>query len=111
MPLLTSPIDGSPMRQIRRYGIEIDVCPSSGGIWLDKGELEKIMHLLQEDAAAEQSNVKPLRHQMHRDDDNDDEDDDDYSDYRRFEKKGHYGSGKHYKKEGKMSRIMDLFDF
>jgi uncharacterized protein len=36
MPLLTSPIDGSA-RQIRRYGIELDVCPTSGGVWLDKG--------------------------------------------------------------------------
>ena len=37
MPLLTSPIDGVAMRQIRRYGIELDVCPTSGGVWLDKG--------------------------------------------------------------------------
>ena len=27
MPLLTSPLDGVAMRQIRRYGIELDVCP------------------------------------------------------------------------------------
>jgi len=106
MPLLTSPIDGSPMRQIHRYGIEIDVCPSSGGIWLDKGELEKIIHLLQEEVAAEQSNFKPLKNQSHYDDDDYDDDDN-----RRYQKKGYYGSGKHYKKEGKMSRIMDLFDF
>ena len=37
MPLLTSPIDGVAMRQIRRYDIELDVCPTSGGVWLDKG--------------------------------------------------------------------------
>ena len=37
MPLLTSPIDGVAMRQICRYGIELDVCPTSGGVWLDKG--------------------------------------------------------------------------
>ena len=37
MPLLTSPIDGVAMRQIRRYGIEINVCPTSCGVWLDKG--------------------------------------------------------------------------
>ena len=37
MPLLTSPLDGVAMRQIRRYGIEMDVCPTSGGVWLDKG--------------------------------------------------------------------------
>lgn len=57
MPLLTSPIDGSEMKQINRYGIEIDVCPTSGGIWLDKGELEKLMHMLKEETAAEQQNI------------------------------------------------------
>ena len=108
MPLLTSPIDGSPMTQIHRYGIEIDVCPTSGGVWLDKGELEKIIQLLQEEVAAEQSNPKPRRQYSRYDsDEGDDWEDDD----RRYQKNGYYGSGKHHKKEGKMSRIMDLFDF
>lgn len=104
MPLLVSPIDGSPMRQIHRYGIEIDVCPTSGGVWLDKGELEKILHMLQEEAAMEQASFKKSKRQS-RDDDDDDHD------RRHYEKKGYYGSGKHYKKEGKMSRVFDLFDF
>ena len=105
MPLLTSPIDGSPMRQIHRYGIELDVCPTSGGVWLDKGELEKIIHLLQEEVAAEQSNVKPSKYQSRHDYDDDD------GEHHRYQKNGYYGSGKHHKNEGKMSRIMDLFDF
>lgn len=48
MPLISSPIDGSPMRQVVRHGIEIDVCPTTGGVWLDKGELEKLMSLMQD---------------------------------------------------------------
>ena len=108
MPLLTSPIDGSPMRQIHRYGIEIDVCPTSGGVWLDKGELEKIIHLLQEDVAVEQSNIRPPKHQSRFEQKHESDWDDDH---RRYEKNGYYGSGKHHKKEGKMSRFMDLFDF
>ncbi len=62
MPLLTSPIDGSPMRQINRYGIEIDVCPTTGGIWLDKGELEKLMAFLKEEAANERRAPEPREH-------------------------------------------------
>ena len=109
MPLLTSPIDGSPMRQIHRYGIELDVCPTSGGIWLDKGELEKILHLMREDIEAEkQASSRPQKE--HRDL-YDDRYKRDNNDYRRYKEKGYYGSGKHYKKEGKLSRIMDLFDF
>lgn len=101
MPLLISPIDGSPMRQIHRYGIEIDVCPSSGGIWLDKGELEKLMALLKEDTINDQvahpyKGMKGSPLHRHKDDD------DDYDDDR-------YERG--YKRKGKMSRIIDIFDF
>lgn len=50
MPLMTSPIDGSPMREVERYGVKMDICPSSGGIWLDRGELEKIIMAIREEA-------------------------------------------------------------
>ena len=50
MPLMTSPIDGSPMREVERYGVKIDICTTSGGIWLDKGELEKIIMGVREEA-------------------------------------------------------------
>jgi Zn-finger nucleic acid-binding protein len=47
MPLLVSPIDGTtPMQQIIRNGIEIDLCPVSGGVWLDRGELEKLLNAM-----------------------------------------------------------------
>lgn len=29
--------------ETQRYGVMVDVCPSCGGIWLDKGELSKII--------------------------------------------------------------------
>lgn len=112
MPLLSSPIDGTPMRQISRYGIEIDVCPTTGGIWLDKGELEKLMALIKEDAVRDQSPTRDASHENRHyrppyHDDGDDEDDDSH----RFERKGYYGSGKYHRKGSKMSRLMDLFDF
>ncbi|NJO32999.1 MAG: hypothetical protein HC869_07465 [Rhodospirillales bacterium] len=90
MPLINSPIDGAPMRQINRYGIEFDVCPTTGGIWLDKGELEKLIALVKEETLAEAS----PRQRRHRDDD------DDYDDDRRG---GRHGA--------KRSRLTDLFDF
>ncbi|NBV54592.1 MAG: hypothetical protein EBR79_02635 [Proteobacteria bacterium] len=102
MPLLVSPIDGqTPMQQIKRDGIEIDRCPVSGGVWLDKGELEKLLaHVqsaVQEDRVhfAEYRQQAPARphgyapHGRHGDDD--------YEDYR-------------YKKYGKKSKLKSLFD-
>lgn len=47
MPLLISPIDGkTPMQQLNYRGIEIDRCPVSGGVWLDAGELEKLLNVV-----------------------------------------------------------------
>lgn len=43
MHLMTSPIDGSPMREFERYGVKMDICKASVGIWVDRGELEKII--------------------------------------------------------------------
>lgn len=38
-----SPITGEPMIQESLNGVIIDRCPSSGGIWLDAGELEQLI--------------------------------------------------------------------
>jgi hypothetical protein len=100
MALLTSPIDGSPMKQINRYGIEIDVCPTTGGIWLDKGELEKLIALIKEEASnQEHGSYREERKPSYGRSDYDDDDD-----YER-----HHGKG--YKRKSKMSRMMDIFDF
>ncbi|MEW6697469.1 MAG: zf-TFIIB domain-containing protein [Bacillota bacterium] len=41
----------APMRQAKKEGVIIDVCPSCRGVWLDSGELEKIMHEAQHEMA------------------------------------------------------------
>jgi hypothetical protein len=38
-----SPITGEPMEQITIMGVVVDKCKTSGGIWLDAGELEQII--------------------------------------------------------------------
>ena len=37
------PIDQSPLVMSERQGIEIDYCPTCRGVWLDRGELDKII--------------------------------------------------------------------
>ena len=37
------PIDGSPLSKSSREGVEIDFCPKCRGVWLDRGELDKIL--------------------------------------------------------------------
>jgi Zn-finger nucleic acid-binding protein len=37
------PIDGTPLVIADRSGVEIDYCPQCRGVWLDRGELDKII--------------------------------------------------------------------
>ncbi len=37
------PIDDSVLQMTDRNGIEIDYCPQCRGVWLDRGELDKII--------------------------------------------------------------------
>jgi uncharacterized protein len=89
---LASPIDGATMRKVRRYGVEIDVCVRTGGVWLDKGELEKIIDMIRDEA--EDHGRRVGRRDMKDDDDRGGFDDDD---------RGRGGK--------RRSRLSDLFDF
>ena len=37
------PTDGSVLVMSERSGVEIDYCPTCRGVWLDRGELDKIL--------------------------------------------------------------------
>ena len=37
------PIDGTQLVMAERSGVEIDYCPQCRGVWLDRGELDKII--------------------------------------------------------------------
>lgn len=37
------PVDGATLVMAERSGVEIDYCPECRGVWLDRGELDKII--------------------------------------------------------------------
>lgn len=37
------PVDGEQLMIAERAGVEIDYCPKCRGVWLDRGELDKII--------------------------------------------------------------------
>ncbi|MFW2341681.1 zf-TFIIB domain-containing protein [Brevundimonas sp.] len=43
MPLLMCPNDNAAMQTLERSGVQFDMCPTCRGVWLDRGELEKLM--------------------------------------------------------------------
>ncbi len=37
------PVDGTTLAMADRQGVEIDYCPQCRGVWLDRGELDKLI--------------------------------------------------------------------
>lgn len=82
-----------------RQGIEIDYCPSCRGVWLDRGELDKII----ERSAQQEAPAPPPRQQPY-------QQPPPQQQYGHYVDKDHYnhGHGHHYKK--KKSLFEELFD-
>lgn len=79
------PIDGTTLVIAERSGVEIDYCPECRGVWLDRGELDKIIAQAAPAAA-------PTPHH-------------------RGSYKGGYKDGYRKKKRGGLGLLDDLFDF
>ena len=50
---MACPVCEVPLTMSERQGIEIDYCPQCRGIWLDRGELDKIIERSAKDFAAQ----------------------------------------------------------
>ncbi|MDN5868429.1 MAG: zf-TFIIB domain-containing protein [Candidatus Nitrosocosmicus sp.] len=74
------------MRLSNKYGVEIDHCPRCRGVWLDRGELEKVANMQNQ---YEDDHYQKYHHGK-------DHDDDEYYHRRKHKKKGFFG---------------DMFDF
>lgn len=82
-----------------RQGVEIDYCPKCRGVWLDKGELDKI---IEKSAAAEASQGLKQNEQKRKQQDDDDDDDDDEGGFFNRNRKGRNWEG---------GFLSNLFDF
>ena len=59
MPLLMCPNDNAAMQTLERNGVQFDMCPSCRGVWLDRGELEKLMAAATEDGRTSAPQAAP----------------------------------------------------
>jgi uncharacterized protein len=107
------PVDNETLVMADRGGVEIDYCPKCRGVWLDRGELDKIIersmggpaaapvaHAAPRQAAAPVYQPEPRAPQAYREEGHRRRDDDDDDDVRRG-----------YKKRRKESFLGELFDF
>lgn len=67
------PTDGSTLTMSDRAGVEIDYCPECRGVWLDRGELDKILDRATAESslgpAAPREERRPEREDRYRSDD------------------------------------------
>lgn len=101
MSNLTCPVCKSQLQEVARHDVTIDTCPQCRGVWLDRGELDKIIADLRDDGPRRDRDYP--REQYRRD-----YDDDDYED--RVRSSGHGTHAQPYRKKSKMETFMDIFD-
>jgi len=56
------PIDNVDLIMSERHGIEIDYCPTCRGVWLDRGELDKIIERAALQTSPQPQQASPPRH-------------------------------------------------
>ena len=74
MPVLMCPNCEASMQTVTRSGVEFDMCSKCRGVWLDRGELEKLVTLGRDEPYADEAGA--ARHSFQdrrraRDDDDD----------------------------------------
>ncbi len=84
-----------------RQGVEIDYCPKCRGIWLDRGELEKLIELSVAQAPPVAPRAMQRNEEVYRSERRDDRDDD------RYDRSAHH----HGKPKKRESWLGNLFDF
>jgi Zn-finger nucleic acid-binding protein len=99
------PVDDSPLSISSREGIEIDFCPQCRGVWLDRGELDKVI----ERASGSLAPTGAGRGEERSYDDSRRYEDRPYEDRRPDDR--HRGDERDHKKRKRRSFLDDMFDF
>lgn len=108
MSVLTCPVCQGSMRELNKSGVLIDSCTQCRGVWLDRGELEKLSQMVGAPPAQQTGFLPAAPAQDYRPDprrgrDDDDDDDDD----RRNRRHGGYDQSNMPRKK---SSFLDFFD-
>jgi Zn-finger nucleic acid-binding protein len=109
------PVCGEKLKEIERSGVMVDICPSCKGVWLDRGEIDKLIASEAREgvvvpiAAGRTNQVQDDRREQHKhDDDSHDYDDDHKRDprYREDDRSHSYGSGNRPRKSSLLSDLL-----
>ena len=108
------PVDGTQLVMTERSGVEIDYCPQCRGVWLDRGELDKILDRATPAVTLQEPAREASRRDEYREPSRGDYREPSRSDYRE-EHRGDYRprshDDDHHKKKQRRSLLDDIFDF
>lgn len=98
------PVCSIPMDEVSKSGVLIDVCPRCKGVWLDRGELSRLMEGVREyrdeyERHYEKQEKNYREHDRHR-----------YSRDKEDYDKDYYKHGRKKKKGGLFGMLEDIFD-
>ncbi|HKY05855.1 MAG TPA: zf-TFIIB domain-containing protein [Blastocatellia bacterium] len=88
---MNCPVCNVGLTMMERQGVEIDYCPKCRGVWLDRGELDKIID--RSSGGSEYGGNEP------------------YDERDRYSEKGGYDRQPHRKHKRREGFLSDLFDF
>ncbi len=52
---MNCPVCDASLRSVVKHGVEVDICPDCKGVWLDRGELDKLVQLAATDGPVQQA--------------------------------------------------------
>ncbi len=93
------PTDGTVLTMSERGGIEIDYCPTCRGVWLDRGELDKIIERSLSQPAPQAAPVPPPPQQQYSQPG--------YQQQRGYDQRGYQQGHKPKRKESWLSELFD----
>lgn len=102
--IMKCPADGTLLTMSDRQGVEIDYCPTCRGVWLDRGELDKIIEMSQSAPvpAGPRGEARPAQSER---------DSRAHRDNERYDDRGDYDDEHDPRRRKRKSMLGELFDF
>lgn len=109
------PFDDSALQVVNRQGVEIDWCPSCKGVWLERGELEKLIDHAASATSVPAAPIPAYNGQERNQDGSRDEGRRDHrtrgDDRRRYDDDDDDGDRYHSKRGRRRGFLSEIFDF
>ena len=106
---MNCPVCDEKLRESNRHGVDIDICPACKGVWLDRGELDKIINLVSGETSERYDSRESSTESKYASDSYRDSDKTSYDDSRDHKDSNVNSHKKPRKREGLLGEIFDIF--